>query len=63
MAIELVAVAARPHPDPHPLIDCGAAISGTLAALAIGFSLLIQGIAIGATAMSTWLRASTQAPG
>lgn len=63
IAIELVTVAARSQPDSHPLIDWGAAIADTLLALAIGFSLLILGIAIGATAMSTWMSASAQAPG
>lgn len=62
MAIEPVAVVAPPHPYSHPLIDWGSAIAGTLVAIAIGFSLLILGVAIGATAMSPWAGASEQAP-
>ncbi len=64
MAIEPVAIIAPPpHPYSHPLIDWGAAIAGTVVALAIGFTLLLLGVAIGATAMSPWQSASAQAPG
>ena len=63
MAIEPVTVIAPPHPYSYPLIDWGAAIAGTLVAIAIGFTLLLLGVAIGATAMSPWMSASAQAPG
>ena len=52
-----------PHPYSHPLIDWGAAIAGTVVAIAIGFALLILGVAIGATAVNPWEGASEQAPG
>lgn len=63
MAIEPVAVIAPPHPYSHPLIDWGSAIAGTVVALAIAFTLLLLGVAIGATAMSPWQGASEQGPG
>jgi hypothetical protein len=62
MAVEPVAAAAPPHPYSHPLIDWGAAIAGTVVAVAIGFTLLILGVAIGATAMNPWQGTSEQAP-
>lgn len=63
MAIETVVVApAPPHPYSHPLIDWGAAIAGAVVAIAIGFTLLLLGVAIGATAMNPWQGASEQAP-
>lgn len=63
MALEPVAAAPVPHPYSHPLIDWGAAIAGTVVAIAIGFALLILGVAIGATAVNPWEGASEQAPG
>jgi hypothetical protein len=63
MAVEPVVVAPAPHPYSHPLIDWGAAIAGTVIAIAIGFALLVLGVAIGATAMNPWQGASEQAPG
>lgn len=62
MALEPVAVQPPPHPYSHPLIDWGAAIAGTVVAVAIGFGLLMLGVAIGATAMNPWQGASEQAP-
>lgn len=62
MALEPVAVRPAPHPYSHPLIDWGAAIAGTVVAVAIGFALLVLGVAIGATAMNPWQGASEQAP-
>ncbi|RYZ11611.1 MAG: hypothetical protein EON61_09815 [Alphaproteobacteria bacterium] len=62
MAIEPVAVRPLPHPYSHPLIDWGAAIAGTVVAVAIGFALLLLGVAIGATAINPWQGASEQAP-
>ena len=50
------------HAYTHPLIDWGSAIAGTLVAIAIGFTLLLLGVAIGATAMNPWQGASEQAP-
>jgi hypothetical protein len=47
----------------HPLVDWGAAIAGTLVAIGIGFTLLMLGVAIGATAVNPWQGASEQAPG
>jgi hypothetical protein len=46
----------------HPLIDWGAAIAGTAVAIAIGATLVILGVAVGATAMNPWAGASEQAP-
>lgn len=60
MAIE--PVAAPPAPYTHPLVDWGAAIAGTLIAIALGFTFLVLGVAIGATAMNPWAGASEQAP-
>lgn len=51
-----------PHPYSHPLIDWGSAIAGTVVAIAIGFGLLVLGIAIGATAVNPWQGASEQVP-
>lgn len=62
MALEPVAVRPPPHPYSHPLIDWGAAIAGTIVAIAIGFALLLLGVAVGATAMNPWQGASEQAP-
>lgn len=62
MAIEPVVVRPAPHPYSHPLIDWGAAIAGTVVAVAIGFALLVLGVAIGATAINPWQGASEQAP-
>lgn len=62
MALEPIAVRPPPHPYSHPLIDWGAAIAGTVVAVAIGFGLLVLGVAIGATAMNPWQGASQQAP-
>ncbi len=62
MALEPAAVRPAPHPYSHPLIDWGAAIAGTVVALAIGFALLVLGVAIGATAMNPWQGTSEQAP-
>lgn len=62
MALEPLAVRPAPHPYSHPLIDWGAAIAGTVVAVAIGFALLILGVAIGATAINPWQGASEQAP-
>lgn len=62
MGLEPVAVR-RPHePYSHPLIDWGAAIAGMLIAIAIGFTLLVLGAAIGATALNPWAGASEQTP-
>jgi hypothetical protein len=62
MALDPVIVRPPPHPYSHPLIDWGAAIAGTVVAIAIGFALLVLGVAIGATAMNPWQGASEQAP-
>lgn len=62
MALEPLAVRPAPHPYSHPLVDWGAAIAGTVVAVAIGFALLVLGVAIGATAMNPWQGASEQAP-
>lgn len=62
MAVEPVAVLAAPRPYTHPLIDWGSVIAGTLVAIGIGFTLLLLGVAIGATAMNPWAGASEQAP-
>jgi len=62
MAIEPLVVRPAPHPYSHPLIDWGAAIAGTVVAVAIGFALLLLGVAIGATAINPWQGASEQAP-
>ena len=62
MALEPIAVRPAPHPYSHPLIDWGAAIAGTVVAIAIGFVLLVLGVAIGATAINPWQGASEQAP-
>lgn len=62
MAIETVVVRPAPHPYSHPLVDWGAAIAGTLVAIAIGFALLVLGVAIGATAINPWQGTSEQAP-
>ena len=62
MALEPVAVRPAPHPNSHPLVDWGSAIAGTLVAIAIGFALLVLGVAIGATAINPWQGASEQAP-
>lgn len=62
MAIEPVAVRPAPHPYSHPLVDWGSAIAGTLVAIAVGFALLVLGVAIGATAINPWQGASEQAP-
>ena len=51
------------RPYSHPLIDWGSAIAGTLVAVAVGFTLLLLGVAIGATAINPWQGASEQAPG
>jgi hypothetical protein len=47
----------------HPLIDWGAVIGGTVVAIAVGFTLTLLGVAIGATAINPWQPASEQAPG
>jgi hypothetical protein len=60
MAIE--PVVAQQAPYTHPLVDWGAAIAGTVVAITIGFTLLVLGVAIGATAMNPWAGASEQAP-
>ncbi|HOZ28034.1 MAG TPA: hypothetical protein PLH23_16310 [Hyphomonadaceae bacterium] len=62
MALEPLVVRPAPHPYSHPLIDWGAAIAGTVVAVAIGFALLVLGVAIGATAMNPWQGTSEQAP-
>jgi hypothetical protein len=62
VALQPVVVRPAPHPYSHPLIDWGAAIAGTVVALAIGFALLVLGVAIGATAMNPWQGTSEQAP-
>ncbi len=62
MAPEPVAMRSAPHPYSHPLVDWGSAIAGTLVAIAIGFALLVLGVAIGATAINPWQGASEQAP-
>ena len=62
MALDTVLVRPAPHPYSHPLVDWGAAIAGTLVAIAIGFALLVLGVAIGATAINPWQGASEQAP-
>lgn len=62
MALESLPVRPAPHPYSHPLIDWGAAIGGTVVAVAIGFALLVLGVAIGATAMNPWQGVSEQAP-
>ncbi|MFT3725346.1 MAG: hypothetical protein QM773_17390 [Hyphomonadaceae bacterium] len=62
MALEPEPVRPPPHPYSHPLIDWGSAIAGTVVAVAIGFGLLVLGIAIGATAVNPWQGASEQAP-
>jgi hypothetical protein len=62
MAIESVVVRPAPHPYSHPLVDWGSAIAGTLVAIAIGFVLLVLGVAIGATAINPWQGTSEQAP-
>lgn len=62
-SVEGVRVRSLPHPYSHPLIDWGAAIAGTIVAVAIGFVLLLLGVAIGATAINPWDGASEQAPG
>lgn len=62
MAVEPLVVRPAPHPYSHPLIDWGSAIAGTVVAVAIGFALLILGVAIGATAVNPWQGASEQAP-
>ena len=54
--------AARPHIYSHPLIDWGAAIAGTAVAIAIGATLIILGVAVGATAINPWAGTSEQAP-
>lgn len=63
MAIEPVEAPVMARPYTHPLVDWGAAIAGTVIAVAIGFTLLLLGVAIGATAMNPWAGASEQAPG
>ena len=62
MAVEPVVAPSPPHPYSHPLFDWGAAIAGTVVAIAIGFALLVLGVAIGATAINPWQGASEQAP-
>jgi hypothetical protein len=62
VAIEVVEAPAAARPYTHPLVDWGAAIAGTVIAVAIGFTLLLLGVAIGATAMNPWAGASEQAP-
>lgn len=62
MALDTVLVRPAPHPYSHPLVDWGAAIAGTLVAIAIGFALLVLGVAIGATAINPWQGASEQVP-
>lgn len=63
MSLEPVESARLVRPYTHPLIDWGSAIAGTLVAIAVGFTLLMLGVAIGATAMNPWQGASEQAPG
>lgn len=63
MSLEPVESARLVRPYTHPLIDWGAAIAGTLVAIALGFTLLMLGVAIGATAINPWQGASEQAPG
>lgn len=62
MAVESVMVRPSPHPYSHPLIDWGSAVAGTLVAIAIGFALLVLGVAIGATAINPWQGMTEQAP-
>lgn len=63
MSLEPVAPVRVQHAYSHPLIDWGTAIAGTLVAIAVGFTLLMLGVAIGATAINPWQGASEQAPG
>ena len=63
MSLEPVESARLVRPYTHPLIDWGSAIAGTLVAIAVGFTLLMLGVAIGATAINPWQGASEQAPG
>lgn len=63
MAIEPVEAPLAARVYSHPLVDWGAVIAGTLIAIGIGFTLLVLGVAIGATAMNPWQGASEQAPG
>lgn len=50
------------HVYSHPLIDWGAALAGTAIAIAIGFTLTILGVAVGATAVNPFQGTSEQAP-
>lgn len=63
MSLEPVAVERPLVPYTHPLIDWGAVIAGTVIAIAVGFTLLLLGVAIGASAINPWQGASEQAPG
>lgn len=63
MSLETVEAVRALCPYTHPLIDWGAAIAGTLVAIAVGFTLLMLGVAIGASAINPWQSASEQAPG
>jgi hypothetical protein len=51
------------HLYDHSLIDWGSVIGGTVIAIAIGFTLNLLGVAIGATALNPFEAASDQAPG
>lgn len=62
MAVEIVESPATARVYSHPLVDWGAVIAGTLVAIGIGFTLLLLGVAIGATAMNPWQGASEQGP-
>jgi hypothetical protein len=61
MALEPVAGPEGPHVYSHPLIDWGAAIAGSLIAIAIGAGLAILGVAVGASAINPWQGTSEQA--
>jgi hypothetical protein len=61
MALEPID-ATRPRIYTHPLIDWGAIIAGTVVAIAVGFTLAILGVAVGATALNPWAGTSEQAP-
>lgn len=64
MALELRAGPPAPirHYE-HPLVDWGAVIAGTVVAIAVGFTLTLLGMAIGASSLSPFTPASEQAPG
>jgi hypothetical protein len=65
MATEPVLVERDEHHDvyTHPLVSWGAVIAGALAALAVGFTLTLLGVAAGATLMSPYDLAVEQGPG